>query len=113
MATKKENFNAIATILNGIGNHDFDDFLAHEIELISRKRSTSTKPTKRQLENQDIKVKIADVLTDKGQTVTEILETLNIKGLSNQRVSALLRQMIDENIATKEIVKGRAMFTIA
>ena len=42
--TKKENINAIATILNEMGNHDFDEFLSHEIELLSRKRSTSKTP---------------------------------------------------------------------
>ena len=111
--TKKENFNAIATILNGIGNHDFDEFIAHEIELLGRKRSTASKPTKRQLENEVLKGRIAEVLGDEGQTVTAILGELNEDGLTNQRVSALLRQMVASGTAHKEMVKGKAMFTIA
>lgn len=111
--TKKENFNAIATILNDLGNHDFDEFIAHEVELLSRKRSTSSKPTKRQVENEALKGRIAEVLGDEGMTVTAILGELNEDGLTNQRVSALLRQMVTGGVAHKEIVKGKAMFTIA
>ena len=111
--TKKENFNAIATILNGIGNHDFDEFIAHEIELLGRKRSASSKPTKRQVENEGVKARIAEVLGEEGMTVTAILRELNDEGLSSQRVSALLRQMVAGGTAHKEMVKGKAMFTIA
>lgn len=111
--TKKENFNAIATILNDLGNHDFDEFIAHEIELLGRKRSASSKPTKRQVENEGVKARIAEVLGEEGMTVTAILGELNDEGLTNQRVSALLRQMVANGVAHKEMVKGKAMFTIA
>ena len=111
--TKKENFNAIATILNDLGNHDFDEFIAHEIELLGRKRSASSKPTKRQVENEGVKARIAEVLGEEGMTVTAILKELNDEDLSNQRVSALLRQMVAGGTAHKEMVKGKAMFTIA
>ena len=111
--TKKENFNAIANILNEMGNHDFDEFIAHEVELLSRKRTASSKPTKRQAEKEVLKGRIAEVLCDEGMTVTEILKALGDEGLTNQRVSALLRQMVTAETAKKEVVKGKAMFSIA
>ena len=111
--TKKENFATIKGILNGIGNTDFDEFLDHEVELLSRKRSGSSKPTKRQVENEVLKGRIAEVLTDEGQTVTQIIGAIGEDGLTNQRVSALLRQMKDAGVVNKEMVKGKAMFTIA
>ena len=111
--TKKETFVAINTILNSIDNHEFDEFLAHEVELLSRKRSKSSAPTKRQIENEGIKARIAEVLTNEGKTVTTILAELGDEGLTNQRVSALLRQMKDSGTVTKEMVKGKALFTIA
>lgn len=111
--TKKENFNAIATALNAIGNHDFDEFITHEIELLSRKRSTSKTPTKRQKENEVLKEHILGVLSDEGMTVTEIMTTLNEEGLTNQRVSANLRQMVEGGTVHKEMVKGKALFTLA
>lgn len=111
--TKKENFVAINAILNEIGHTEFDEFIAHEVELLSRKRSASSKPTKRQVENEVLKGRIAEVLGDEGMTVTAILGELNEDGLTNQRVSALLRQMVAGGTAHKEVVKGKAMFTIA
>lgn len=111
--TKKENFVAIKGILNEIGNVDFDEFIDHEIELLGRKRTGASKPTKRQLENVALKEHIADVLTDEGQTVTQILGALGQEDLTNQRVSALLRQMVGDGKVAKEMVKGKAMFTIA
>lgn len=111
--TKKENFAAINAILNEMGNHDFDEFIAHEVELLSRKRTGSSKPTKRQVENEALKGRIAEVLGDEGMTVTEILKAIGDDGLTNQRVSALLRQMVIGGAVHKEVVKGKAMFTIA
>ena len=111
--TKKENFVAINAILNEMGHTEFDEFIAHEVELLSRKRSTSSKPTKRQVENEGLKGQIASILSDEGHTVTAILGELGIKGLPNQRVSALLRQMVTSGTARKEMVKGKAMFYIA
>lgn len=111
--TKKENFNAIINILNEMGNHEFDEFINHEIALLGRKRTASSKPTKRQLENEALKGRIAEVLTDEGMTVTGILHELDEEGLTNQKVSALLRQMVASGTANKEMVKGKAMFTIA
>lgn len=111
--TKKENFVAINAILNEMGHTEFDEFIAHEVELLSRKRSTSSKPTKRQVENEGLKEEIAGILSDEGHTVTAILGELGIDGLSNQRVSALLRQMVTSGVARKEMVKGKAMFYIA
>ena len=108
--TKKETFATIKGILNDNGINDYNDFLDHEVELLSRKRSTASKPTKRQIENEAVKARIAEVLTDEGQTVTQILKALEDETLTNQRVSALLRQMPNVN---KEVIKGKAMFTIA
>ena len=107
--TKKETFATIKSILNDNGIVEYNDFLDHEVELLSRKRSKSSTPTKRQIENGGIKAKIAEVLTDEGQTVTEILKAIGDDTLTNQRVSALLRQMD----VKKEVVKGKALFTVA
>ena len=110
--TKKENFVAINAILNEMGHTEFDEFITHEIELLSNRR-TSSKPTKRQVENEVLKNRISEVLSDEGMTVTAILKELNDDGLTNQRVSALLRQMVGDGKVSKEMVKGKAMFTIA
>lgn len=125
--TKKEYFGALRYIVENLGIENLvgngtlpsvtgDELLAfidHEVELLSRKRSTVSKPTKRQVENEVLKGRIAEILSDEGQTVTAILGELGDEGLTNQRVSALLRQMVEKGVAQKEMVKGKAMFTIA
>ena len=109
--TKKENFVAINAILNEVGHDEFDAFIAHEIELLSRKRSSSNKPTKRQIENVEIKNQIADILAsaDEGLTCTQIANEIG-NGMTVSRVSALLRQM---DGVSKEMVKGKALFSLA
>lgn len=108
--TKRENFVAINAILNETGHNEFDEFIAHELELLGKKSSyKSSKPTKRQVENEEIKGRISEILTDEGQTVTEILAQLGDESLTNQRVSALLRQMT----VHKEVVKGKSLFSLA
>jgi len=114
--TKKENFAVIRTIIENTAVENQDElltFIDHEVKLLSRKRSTASKPTKRQVENEALKGRIAEILNDEGQTVTAILGELGDENLTNQRVSALLRQMVASGTAQKEMVKGKAMFTIA
>ena len=103
--TKKEKFEVIANIAEVKANEELSAFIAHEIELLSRKRSKSSKPTKTQIENEGIKTRIAEVLTDEGQTVTEIIKALDAD-YTNQKISALLRQMG----ARKEVIKGKSYF---
>ena len=117
--TKKENFVAINALLNELGHEEFNSFIEKEIALLDKKASyKSSKPTKRQVENEVIKAAIAEVLTDEGQTVTEIMAQLGDASLvsqpistplTNQRVSALLRQMS----VHKEVVKGKSLFSLA
>lgn len=108
--TKKEKFEVIANLADVKANAELSEFIANEIALLEKKSAyKSSKPTKRQAENEVIKERIASVLTDEGQTVTEILAQLNVEGLTNQRVSALLRQM---NVH-KEIIKGKSLFSLA
>jgi len=84
---------------------------------VEKRHSGSSKPTKTQVENEAIKGAILEVLTDEGQTASEILaqlpEGLSAKALTNQRVSALLRQLIAENKVVKAIEKKVSYFSLA
>ena len=79
------------------------------------RKSVSSKPTKHQVANEGVKNDIFDVLANanEGMTVTNILSSLGDATLTNQRVSALLRQMVKEERVVKEIVKGKSYFSIA
>ena len=114
--TKKETFATIKNILNDLGNTDFDAFIDHEVELLSRKRSSSSKPTKRQVENEKVKEYISDILlkADGSMSATAITKTINSEDVSLNRVTSLLTQMVkNDKTVVREGVKGKAMFTLA
>lgn len=112
--TKKDNFETLRKVVVELGRTDLVDFIDHEIELLSRKRVSNTK-TKTQIENENIKDVIVKVLTesDKALTITEIQESdSTLTDLSNQKMSALLKQLVDSEIVKKEIIKKKAYFNI-
>lgn len=111
--TKVEMFNAIKAVEGVSANADFVAFIDHEIELLNKK-ATNKKATKTQVENEGIKATILAVLTDEGATVTEIqAKDESLANLSNQRVSALLRQLIADEKAVKVVEGKKSLFKIA
>lgn len=107
--TKKEMFTEIANLLSA--REDIVEFCNHEIELLSRKR-TSTKPTKTQRENAVIKEQIVSALTDEPMTIGEINAAMGTE-YSPQKLSALLRQLVLEGIAVKDTVGKVPYFALA
>ena len=108
--TKKDMFNAIKAV-EGL-SQEMKDFIDHEIELLEKK-SSNKKATKTQEENVEIKAEIKAVLTAEGATVTEIQSRSEIlSNLSNQRVSALLRQLIDAGEVVKTTDKKKSYFAL-
>ena len=108
--TKKDYFNVIKGLVND--RQDLVDFIDHEIELLNKK-SSRTAPTKIQVENEAIKEKIVATLVelDRYATITEIQNAnTELADLSNQKISALLKQLVDTNIVEKVIDKKKAYF---
>lgn len=87
-----------------------DKLIALGQSLEKRNASKSGKPTKAQRENAEIKAQILGVLTDKGQKCTEIAGAL---GISCQKASALLAQMVDAGEVVKTSEKRITYFTLA
>ena len=86
----------------------------HELELLAKKNSGEKKPTAQQVANDGIKTAIAESMTpNRLYTVTELSKEIpECAELTNQRVSALLRQMKDDGIVTKTIDKRKSYFQI-
>ena len=114
--TKKETINLLIDVL--MGNKEvedmqiFVDFLVHERELLEKKSSNSGQ-TKTQKENEIIKEKIVETLRDLGKyaTITDIQEkNTELGAYSNQKISALLKQLVDSEAITKTIDKKKAYF---
>ena len=108
--TKKDYFNELKGLVSD--RQDLVDFIDHEIELLSKK-SSRTAPTKTQVENEKIKEKIVATLVELGKyaTITDIQNAnIELADLSNQKISALLKQLVDNEIIEKVIDKKKAYF---
>lgn len=89
-------------------------YATHEIELLDRKASVKT-PSKVQVENENIKGVILNVLTElaKPSTITEIQNANpELAVLSNQKMSALLTQLKNADKIVKTVDKKKAYFSI-
>jgi hypothetical protein len=116
--TKKEMF---TSIVKGIDTYliEFDDdrfnsdmvsFLQHEIELLDKK-SANKKPTKTQEANEGLKDIILTVLTSEGMTASEVLASADeFNGLSNQKISTLLNQLVKDGKIEKVTDSRKSIF---
>ena len=84
---------------------------------LDKKNASPKKQTAQQKKNAEIKEEIANFLAenkDSGFTVTDILKEVPVvQGDSNQHVSALMRQLVQDNIVQKYSEKRRTYFKIA
>lgn len=110
--TKKEMFTMIKAQVKD--NAEMVAFIDHEIELLDKKASNK-KATKTQEANVGIKSTILAVLEGgKSMTVTEMQgASAELGELSNQKVSALVRQLVESGEVVKTIDKKVSRFSLA
>lgn len=117
--TKRDYFNGLLEVIenhkDSIENYEeFKAFIEREIELLNKKRSNS-KPTKTQIENEKIKAKILEVLTDVNEvmTISELMTADGLENYSNQKLSVLCHQLVNEHKVVNTKVKKVSYFKIA
>lgn len=117
--TKRDYFNGLLGVLenhkDSIENYEeFKAFIEREIELLNKKHSNS-KPTKTQIENEKIKEKIliAFEKIDEPVTITELVKMDGLTEYSNQKLSVLCHQLVDEHKVVNTKVKKVSYFKIA
>ena len=103
---------ALTVAINVVDNEEVVDKLEALREQIAKKKGSS-KPTKTQVENEKIKEAILNVLADADEpiTVKEILKLLEDE-YSSQKISALLRQLINAEKVEKVIEKKVSRFAL-
>ena len=113
--TKRERFNALLNMAEVKANPDMVAFIEHELELLAKKNSADKKPTAQQTANEAIKSAIVEAMeANHLYTVTEIQKSVaECAELSNQRVSALLRQLKDDGVVVRTEDKRKAYFSLA
>ena len=99
-------------------NEVYVAYLKNELELL-KKKSENKKATKNQTENVEIKAVIIEVLGRIGkgrageiQLAVQATDKEKYATLTNQRTSAILKQMIDEGTVVKTVDKKVSTFSL-
>ena len=113
--TKRDHYNALLNLADVKGNPKLVEFINHEIELLDKKNSAEKKPTAQQTANDSIKVAIVGYMAEGVKyTITDLIKSVpECAELTNQRVSALIRQLIDEGKVVRTEEKRKAYFSLA
>ena len=100
--TKKDYFEQIKK--NYALTSDEIKFIDHEIELLDKKNSAEKKPTAQQVANKSTAEAILSYMEDgKMYTITDLIKSVpECADMTNQRVSAIVRQMIDVSVRRVE-----------
>ena len=112
--TKKEKFGMVLDYIQD--NEMLVEFINNEISLLTKKASSSVK-SKTQLENDNIKSRILEVLMESQEkfTITDFQNTyeeFSISKYSNQKMSALFTQLVNEHKIYKIVDKKKSYFSV-
>ena len=116
--TKKENFALIRTIVEATDREDKAEmlgFIDHEVELLSKKKSSTNSKKDAELEELCIKVEKALKELGKPVTITEFMKesTHEVATLSNQKLTSIFKRCKDERHTVKrEEIKKKAYFSL-
>ena len=112
--TKREVINAMLANEVISANSTWVAYLENELALIEKK-AANKKSTKTQEENKGIKSVILDTLALIGSgTITDIQNAnSDLAKLSNQKVSALVRQLMETGEVVKTTDKKKSIFSLA
>jgi hypothetical protein len=110
--TKRESFTEIKGILEELGKERLAKVMEHELELLAKKNSADKKPTVVQIANEGIKAVILETLANgKMMTISEMQKVnAELGEKSNQRISALIRQLINDGKVERIEDKRKAYF---
>ena len=112
---KMTNVKALTYVLDNVA--DLPAEVAEKLSAMKasiEKKSANKKATKTQTENIEIKALIKSVLTAEGATVSEIqTKDATLGSLSNQKISALLRQLVESGEVVKTVDKKKSFFSLA
>ena len=115
--TKAQKFQILADLPAVKADPMLSEFIAHEMELLTKKNTAEKKPTAQQEANAGIKDAVLTLMQEHPNqlyTVTDIIKSVPAcADLTNQRVSALIRQMVDAGQVKRTEDKRKAYFSLA
>ena len=114
--TKKDYFTMLLNVKEVKENADLEKFVKHELELLEKK-SGSKKQTEAQKANERLlkDVVIALSTCEKAVTVSELMkhEMFKDTDYSNQKLSAMLKKLVDNGTVVKTVEKKKSYFSLA
>lgn len=115
--TVRSQFEAVKAVLLETGHADLADFIDGRIAQTIKKNSTERKPTAKQIENEGYK---SDILawmdTDTVYAAGDVLKgvpSIVASGMSVNRVSALLTQLVESGTLVKTVDKRKNFYSLA
>lgn len=115
--TVRSQFEDVKAVLLASGREDLAEFIDGRIAQTIKKNSTERKPTAKQVENEGYKADIVDWMTaDTVYSAGDILKgvpSIIASGMSINRVSALLTQLVDNGSLTKSVEKRKNYYSLA
>lgn len=116
--TKKDWFAVIREMVENSEREDKAEmlvFIDHEVELLSKKRSSTN--SKKDRENEELCIQLEKALAEIGRpvTITEFMKesTAEVATLSNQKLSALLKKCIEvRHTVVKTVDKKKSYFSL-
>ena len=112
--TKKDYFKMLKGIDKVAENAELVKFIDHEIELLDRKNSADRKLSGNALANVGLREEIIEILSKNPEhlfTATEVQKAMKDE-YSNQRISALLKQLKEEGKVEKIQDKRKSYFKL-
>jgi hypothetical protein len=114
--TKMDKFARLLAIPAVANDKISAEFIQHEMELLAKKNSADRTNDKEQKVKNDIKETILDLLADVGEpmTISEMQKaSAELGKLANQRITALVRQLMRDGKVVREEIKRKAYFKLA
>lgn len=112
--TKRDHFTALLNLSEVKSNPALTEFIEHEIELLAKKNSAERKPTAVQQANEGIKQVILSALSTTPVTISDLQKSnAELGELTNQRISALIRQLVGDGFVVRTEDKRKAFFALA
>ena len=114
--TKRDNFNALLKIEEVASNEQLVEFINHELELLDKKSAShTTAKTANQKANEEIKKTLIEALAKLGKSTISELQagSEEMAEYSNQKLSALLKQLVDSKAVVRTMDKKKAYFEVA
>lgn len=116
--TKAQKFQILADLPAVKADPMLSEFIAHEMELLAKKNTADKKPTAQQEANAGIKDAVLALMQENPNqlyTVSDLLKAVpNLPDtMTNQRMSAIVRQMVDAGQVKRTEDKRKAYFSLA